>query len=43
MGIEHIVWIVGFKKFLRYHYSSTPDGTTPDIIMPDVFDLNTGF
>jgi hypothetical protein len=32
--------MVGFKKFLRYHYSSTPDGTTPDIAMADVIDTN---
>jgi len=34
--------MVGFKKFLRYHYSSTPDGTTPEITMADVIDSNLG-
>jgi hypothetical protein len=34
--------MVGFKKFLRYHYSSTPEGTTPEIVMADVTDSNLG-
>jgi hypothetical protein len=35
--------MVGFKKFLRYHYSSTPEGTIPEIVMADVTDSNFGF
>jgi hypothetical protein len=42
IGKLQIVWIVGFKKFLRYHYSSTPEGTTPEIVMADVIDSNLG-
>jgi hypothetical protein len=33
-GMEQMVFIVGFKKFYKYHDSSTPEGTPPDIIIP---------
>ena len=41
-GNEIMDWIVGFKKNLRYHYSSTPDGIAPDICNAEVLDLNFG-